>query len=159
MSVSGAVARPNCGLPHGSWPREFMTIPYWMGFISPKVPYSWWVCYHRFVCLFVWGFSSHLKIFPLYGDVTIAGEEPQIKQNTQHSWPLWMCILFMIFKPLLLKGNSDLLWTSEKDIWFIIPSSNEVAEVFSDPYVRPFVRSSVRLTVCPSLPISNPLLL
>ena len=37
----------------------------------------------------------------------------------------------------------------------IIPPANEVAGVYSDPYVRLFVRSSVR----PSLPISNPLLL
>ena len=35
-----------------------------------------------------------------------------------------------------------------------IHTANEVAGVYSDPYVRPFVRSSVR----PSVPISNRLL-
>ena len=40
-------------------------------------------------------------------------------------------------------------------IKFIIPPANEVAGVYSDPYVRPFVRPSVR----PSVQISNPLLL
>mgnify|MGYP003686000751 CR=1 FL=1 len=39
--------------------------------------------------------------------------------------------------------------------YIFIPPANEVAGVYSDPYVRPFVRPSVR----PSLPISNPLLL
>ena len=42
---------------------------------------------------------------------------------------------------------------------FIIPPANEVAGVYSDPYVRPFVRSSARSIVRPFLPISNPLLL
>ena len=70
MLVSGVVARPNCGLPRGSWPRESMTIPYWMGFISPKVPYSWWVCYHRFVWLFevfcpTWKFFLCMEMSPL----------------------------------------------------------------------------------------------
>ena len=36
-----------------------------------------------------------------------------------------------------------------------IPPANEVAGVYSDPYVHPFVHPSVH----PSLPISNPLLL
>ena len=31
-----------------------------------------------FVCVFVWGFSSHLRIFHTYGDVTIADEALQI---------------------------------------------------------------------------------
>ena len=34
----------------------------------------------------------------------------------------------------------------------IIPPSNEVAGVYSDPYVRPFVRPSVCLSVRPSVP-------
>ena len=33
---------------------------------------------------------------------------------------------------------------------FIIPPANEVAGVYSDPYVRPFVRSSVCPSVRPS---------
>ena len=35
---------------------------------------------------------------------------------------------------------------------FIIPPANEVAGVYSDPYVRPFVRSSVLPSVRPSVP-------
>ena len=38
--------------------------------------------------LFVCGFSSHSRIFHLYGDVTITGEGVQILTHTQHSWPL-----------------------------------------------------------------------
>ena len=41
----------------------------------------------------------------------------------------------------------------------IIAPANEVAGVYSDPYVRPFVRPSVHPSVRPSLPISNLLLL
>ena len=38
--------------------------------------------------LFVWGFSSHSRIFHSYGDVTITGERLQILTFTRHSWPL-----------------------------------------------------------------------
>ena len=41
-----------------------------------------------FVCLFVWSFSSHSRIFHSYGDVTIAGEGLQIFTFDRHSWPL-----------------------------------------------------------------------
>ena len=34
---------------------------------------------------------------------------------------------------------------------FVIPPANEVAGVYSDPYVRPFVRSFVRSFVLPSV--------
>ena len=36
--------------------------------------------------------------------------------------------------------------------FIIIPPANEVAGVFSDPYVRPFVRPFVRSSVRPSVP-------
>ena len=42
----------------------------------------------RRVFFFVWGFSSHLRIFHLYGDVTIAGEGLQILTYARHVWPL-----------------------------------------------------------------------
>ena len=38
--------------------------------------------------LIVWGFSSHLRIFHSYGDVTIAIEGLQIFTYVRHSWPL-----------------------------------------------------------------------
>ena len=37
--------------------------------------------------LFVWGFSSHLRIHS-HGEVTITGEGVQILTYAQHSWPL-----------------------------------------------------------------------
>ena len=39
-------------------------------------------------CLFVWGLSSHSRIFHSYGDVTVAGEGLQILTYARHSWPL-----------------------------------------------------------------------
>ena len=41
-----------------------------------------------FVCLIVWNFSSHSRIFHSYKDVTIAGEGLQILTYARHSWPL-----------------------------------------------------------------------
>ena len=41
-----------------------------------------------FIVLFVWGFSSHSRIFHSYGDVTIDGEGLQILTCARHSWPL-----------------------------------------------------------------------
>ena len=41
-----------------------------------------------FVYLFVWGFSSHSRIFHSYGDVTITGEGLQILTDARHSCPL-----------------------------------------------------------------------
>ena len=37
------------------------------------------------------------------------------------------------------------------EIFVVIPPANEVAGVYSDPYVRPFVRSNVRPSVPPNL--------
>ena len=43
----------------------------------------------QFDCLFVClGFSSHLRIFHSYGDITIDGEGLQILTYARHSWPL-----------------------------------------------------------------------
>ena len=42
----------------------------------------------RSMCLFVWGFSSHSRIFHSYEDVTIASEGLQILTYAPHSWPL-----------------------------------------------------------------------
>ena len=41
-----------------------------------------------FVCLFVWGLSSHMRIFHSYGDVIITGEGLQFFTFTRHSWQL-----------------------------------------------------------------------
>ena len=38
--------------------------------------------------LFVWGLSSHSRIFHSYGDVNITGEGLQILTNALHSWQL-----------------------------------------------------------------------
>ena len=40
------------------------------------------------VILFVCGFTSDLRFFLLYGDMTITSEGPQILTYTRHSWPL-----------------------------------------------------------------------
>ena len=45
------------------------------------------VLYSLFV-MFVWGFSSHSKIFHSYGDVTIIGEGLQILTYARHLRPL-----------------------------------------------------------------------
>ena len=37
-----------------------------------------------FVSLFVWGFSSHSRIFHPYGDITIVGEGLQILTYARH---------------------------------------------------------------------------
>ena len=42
----------------------------------------------RFVCLYVWAFSSQSRIYHSYGDVTIAGEGLQILTCAWHSWSL-----------------------------------------------------------------------
>ena len=41
-----------------------------------------------FVCLFVWSFSSHSRIFHSLRDVTNAGEGLQILTFARHLWPL-----------------------------------------------------------------------
>ena len=43
---------------------------------------------HVFVCVFVCGFSSILRILYSYRDVTITGNGLQILTYTQNSWPL-----------------------------------------------------------------------
>ena len=42
----------------------------------------------RFICLFVWGLSSHSRSFHSLRDVTITGEVLQILIYARHSWPL-----------------------------------------------------------------------
>ena len=41
-----------------------------------------------FVCLFVWSFPSHSRIFHSFENVTIAGEGLQILTYARHSWQL-----------------------------------------------------------------------
>ena len=41
-----------------------------------------------FVCLCVWCFSSHSRVFHSYRDFTITGEGQQILTYAWHSWPL-----------------------------------------------------------------------
>ena len=42
----------------------------------------------RFVYLFVWGITSHLRIFHAYGDITITAQGLQTLTYARHSWPL-----------------------------------------------------------------------
>ena len=64
--------------------------------LSRKGILKWYICDHFFVhlndclfiCLFVWCFSPHSRIFHSYWDVTIAGEGLQILTYARHSWPL-----------------------------------------------------------------------
>ena len=42
----------------------------------------------NFVCLFVWSFSSHSRIFHSFGDVIFAGEGLQNLTYARNSWPL-----------------------------------------------------------------------
>ena len=51
-----------------------------------RVCYVHW--YPSLFSLFVCGFSSHLRIFHTYGDVTISGEGLQILTYARHLWPL-----------------------------------------------------------------------
>ena len=46
------------------------------------------ISHNLMICLFVWGFSSHSRIFHSYGDFTITGEGLQILTCARHSWPL-----------------------------------------------------------------------
>ena len=46
------------------------------------------LCSFLFVYLFIWGLSSHLRIFHSYGDVTNSGEGLHILSYARHSWPL-----------------------------------------------------------------------
>ena len=45
--------------------------------------------YHLFsFYLFVWGYTSHSRIFHSYGEVTITGKRLQIFTYARHSWPM-----------------------------------------------------------------------
>ena len=44
--------------------------------------------YVTIICLFVWRFSSHSRIFHSYGDVTMTGEGLQILTYAWHVWSL-----------------------------------------------------------------------
>ena len=57
-----------------------------------------------YVCLFVWGLSSHSRLFHSYGDVTIIGEGLQILTYARHSWPV--SSKFFIVPHLLWHGVS-----------------------------------------------------
>ena len=62
------------------------------GFLNLKIKFTkisykeFTIC--LFVCLFVWGFTSHSRIFHSYGDVTITSEGLHILTFTRHSSPL-----------------------------------------------------------------------
>ena len=43
---------------------------------------------NQYVCLLVWSFSSHLRIFHSFGDVTIADERLQILTYARYVWSL-----------------------------------------------------------------------
>ena len=45
-------------------------------------------CFSWLYILFVWGFSSHSRTFPSYGDINITSEWLQILTYTRHLWPL-----------------------------------------------------------------------
>ena len=47
-----------------------------------------WIQVNEKICLFVWVFSSHSRIFHSYAEVTIAGGGLQIFSYARHSWPL-----------------------------------------------------------------------
>ena len=42
----------------------------------------------KWICLFVWSFSSHLRIFHSYGEVIINSEGLQMLTSARHSWSL-----------------------------------------------------------------------
>ena len=52
------------------------------------------------MCLSVWGFSSHSRIFHSYGDVYITCEGLQILTCARHSWPLSSEGSFSVRHPL-----------------------------------------------------------
>ena len=71
------------------------------GHASPKTKTKVWTMFNLnmlytlskyffclFVCMFVWGFASHSRIFHSYGNVTIAGEGLEILTYARHSWSL-----------------------------------------------------------------------
>ena len=73
---------------HDLWSQPWQSyfskigIPFKMNVVAFACPCA------DFVCLFVWGLSSHSRIFHSHGDVTIAGEGLQILTYARHSWPL-----------------------------------------------------------------------
>ena len=60
----------------------------YMHFLSLGCRYPYISSHNWFVCLFVWGFSSHWRIFHTYEDVTINDGRLQILTNALHVWPL-----------------------------------------------------------------------
>ena len=56
--------------------------------LKTRVPLRPLICFCLFVCLFVWGLSSHSRIFHSYRDVTITSEELQMLTYARPSWPL-----------------------------------------------------------------------
>ena len=60
---------------------------------------------HLFVCLFVWSFSSHSRIFHSFGDVTINGEALQILVYARHSWPLSNKVSLMCHTYTVTRAN------------------------------------------------------
>ena len=71
----------NCAKPwnavHMTWSRNV---------VKGKLSFLIW-SRDTFVCLFVWSFSSHSRIFQSFGDITIAGEGLPILTYAQHLWP------------------------------------------------------------------------
>ena len=54
---------------------------------SYKIPSAIYCLFSLHICLFVWSFSSHSRIFQIFGDITIA-EGLQIFTYARHLWPL-----------------------------------------------------------------------
>ena len=68
--------RSQIGMVCDRWtPAKIICLPKYISIVS-------------YVCLFVWVFSSHSRIFHSHGDFTIAAEELQILTFARHSWRL-----------------------------------------------------------------------
>ena len=64
--------------------------------------------------------------------------------RNETSWDVWCTGNYVCLKCIMLSQQINFFF------WVIIPPANEVAGVYSDPYVRPFVRPFVRSSVRPS---------
>ena len=96
------------------------------------------------------------QFFSIWTRVLNHNKYVEIKQFSKEDIkPNNISTVILLIKFLFYQRDPRHLQGSRVVYIFIIPPANEVAGVYSDPYVRPFVRSFVR----PSLPISNPLLL
>ena len=62
--------------------------------------------------VYVWGFSSHPRIFQTWEDVTITGKGLQILSYTQHSWLLSSGV-FLVFYTYTDTGNPFIIVISE----------------------------------------------